>query len=74
MKFLFIVMVMFAAAWTCVRMEFDAGPSFNVIDYGANGNGQTDDSQSTKPTQTLDFLYSFCVALIVLGYVTTKTT
>lgn len=37
---------MFVAAspWVCARMELHAGPSFNVIDYGAIGNGQTDDS------------------------------
>ncbi|RDY07272.1 putative polygalacturonase, partial [Mucuna pruriens] len=48
MEFLFVVLGMFviASPCLCVRMKLDAGPSFNVIDYGATGNGQTDDSQA----------------------------
>ena len=38
---------MCVVASPCVwgRMELDAGLRFNVIDYGAIGNGETDDSQ-----------------------------
>ncbi|KAK7395601.1 hypothetical protein VNO78_16165 [Psophocarpus tetragonolobus] len=48
MKFLFIVVEMFVVASPCVwaTMELHASPSFNVIDYGALGNGQTDDSNA----------------------------
>lgn len=47
MKFLFAVLAIFVVALPCAwtKLELDAGPSFNVIDYGATGNGQTDDSQ-----------------------------
>nr|AAY21051.1 truncated PGN [Glycine max] len=48
MKFLFAVLAIFVVALPCAwtKLELDAGPSFNVIDYGATGNGQTDDSQA----------------------------
>jgi len=47
MKLLFVVLGMCVVASPCVwgRMELDAGLRFNVIDYGAIGNGETDDSQ-----------------------------
>jgi len=48
MKLLFIILGMCVVASSpCVwgRMELHAGPRFNVIDYGAMGNAETDDSQ-----------------------------
>ncbi|TKY66310.1 polygalacturonase protein [Spatholobus suberectus] len=48
MKIFFVVLGMFVVASPCLcaRMKLDAGPNFDVIDYGAMGNGQTDDSQA----------------------------
>ncbi|XP_027927591.1 probable polygalacturonase At3g15720 [Vigna unguiculata] len=49
MKLLFIILGMCVVASSpCVwgRMELHAGPRFNVIDYGAMGNAETDDSQA----------------------------
>ncbi|KAK7329460.1 hypothetical protein VNO77_23629 [Canavalia gladiata] len=41
---LFIIVI--ASADMCVGVRLDASPTFNVIDYGAKGDGKTDDSQA----------------------------
>ncbi|XP_061357372.1 probable polygalacturonase At3g15720 [Gastrolobium bilobum] len=48
MKLLLIVFVVFVVASPCLsaRITRNTSPSFNVVDYGAMGNGQTDDSQA----------------------------
>ncbi|KAI4344930.1 hypothetical protein L6164_012107 [Bauhinia variegata] len=46
MKGLFAVLLMFLVASPClsIRIISDANPNFNVVDYGARGDGQSDDS------------------------------
>ncbi|KAI4344948.1 hypothetical protein L6164_012123 [Bauhinia variegata] len=49
MKDMFAVFFMLLVAspyCLCIRMIADANPNFNVMDYGAKGDGQTDDSQA----------------------------
>ncbi|XP_057452693.1 probable polygalacturonase At3g15720 [Lotus japonicus] len=50
MESLFVVLVMFVVAasvpYLCATITPDTAPCFNVLHFGATGNGQTDDSQA----------------------------
>lgn len=63
MESLFVVLVMFVVAasvpYLCATITPDTAPCFNVLHFGATGNGQTDDSQVCFPLLSLllPFIY-----------------